>query len=271
MKPMEGAVTDVQTGYADGVLQIVLTRPPVNACSYSLYEGLSGALDELAQRDDVGAVVFRGEGRGFCAGADVRQFLDLTPQTRRARHDMVSGVMRKLYDAPVPVIVAIHGFAIGAGLAMASLCDIRFASPEAVFAMPEIDRGTVGGGGAFFNRLGIRSGQIREMLYTGRRYSAQEALDIGLIDHLVPLEELSDRVHQLAATIAAKSRLALRLTKQAANEAESLPGWYEGYVASHRHSAALVAGAEASEGVRAFLERRQPRYASASPTPELPV
>lgn len=253
-------MSEVRVSAADGIVEIVLQRPPVNACSYTLYASLKEALETVGNSTDVAVAIYRGEGKGFCAGADVREFLDLTPETRRARHDMVSGVMKSLFDVPIPVICQIHGFAIGAGLAMASLCDFRIASEDAVFAMPEIDRGTVGGGGAFFYRLGMRSGQIREMLYTGRRYTAAEALEMGLVEYVVSADKLDAKVRELAERIASKSLPALKLTKKAANEAESLPNWHDGYVASHPYSAQLTGGADAKEGVRSFLEGRQPKY-----------
>jgi enoyl-CoA hydratase len=246
------------------VLEVVMDRPPVNALGEQLKREMIATFESVNDQSNVSAVILKGAGKGFSGGADVTEFaglIDAPPEVRAERDVLTTRVYTSLYEVQVPVICQIHGFAVGGGLAIASLCDFRIAASDAFFSMPEIDRGTVAGGGSFFNRLGMRTGAIRQLVFTGQRFSAEAALNMGLVDSVVPDEELDSTSMALAEILGSKSRRALELAKRAANEAEIQPDWRVAYAAATKLNTELATSADGKEGFLAFLEKREPRYA----------
>ena len=240
---------------------LTLDRPPVNALSMELYSSLVARLDAVGSDPDLNVILLTGAGRrAFCAGADVKELSQLDSTTRRERHQFVSDVWSKVANVEIPTICAIQAPAPGGGAVLASLCDYRVASQDAFFSYPEVDRGTVAGGGVFLRKLGVPAGAIREILYTGRRYTAEEALALHLVDRVVPPDSVLEEAMGLAEAIAAKARLALVLMKRAIIESERETDWERGYRATHELSARLTGTPEAKEGMAAFLEGRGPTY-----------
>jgi enoyl-CoA hydratase len=157
----------------------------------------------------------------------------------------------------IPVIAAVNGPALGAGAVLAAVCDIRIASANATFGLPEINVGRCGGG-AHLGRL-VPQGMLRKMFFTGAPISAAEAYRIGLVEEVVAPERLRAAALELAAVIAEKAPLGLRLGKQALNEIELLPV-EEGYAREQCYSTQLLHTADAREATRAVLEKRPPVF-----------
>lgn len=240
------------------VAVITLNHPPVNALSASVWQGLDAAFDQLRGDESVNCAILTADGqKAFCAGADIAE-MDTAGIEERSRY--LHQVLTKINDTPLPVICAINGPVIGGGIVLSALCDYRIAAEEAIFQWTEIDRGTVSGGGAHMRRLGVAEATIREWLFSGRRFSAAEALSERLIDKIVPFGELSATVLKMAGTWASKARIALMATKQAMLTAEVHGDWREGYAATKAHVVDLRYSEEAKEGRRAFLEKREPNY-----------
>lgn len=245
------------------VALITLDRPPVNALSMAMYRAIAARLDQLAADESVHVGVITGAGRrAFCAGADIHELSTLDSTTRRERHEFVNGVWQKLGEAALPLVCAIGGAAPGGGAVIGSLCDYRIASDDSVFSYPEIDRGTVGGGGVFLTRTGVPPGPTRDILYSGRKMSAEQALALRLVDRVVPYDQLLPAALALADEWATKSRQALILMKRAIRAAEAETDWLSGYRATHAISAEFTGTAAAQEGLRSFREKRAPKYES---------
>lgn len=246
---------------SDGVALCTFDRPPVNAVSFEVYPDLRELAETLSADESVRCVVLTApsDARAWCGGADLNDFLPLDYETRMARYALINECMPVFYNLDRPVIAAMNMHAVGVGLVIASFCDIRIASEDAFFAAPEIDRGVLAGGGAFFSRLNMPQGTIREMIFTGRRFSADEMLRAGFLNYAVAKAEVLDRSMEMARVIAHKSLPALKANKTTFNDCEVL-SWQEGYKMTNPISAELTVGADAKEGIRAFLEKRSPSY-----------
>jgi enoyl-CoA hydratase len=223
----------VRYSSSGSVATITIDNPPVNAFSVAVWTAFSAALGRAAADEGIHAVIVTGEGnRAFSAGADVKESATLTAEQNRDRLELVGAGLRRLAAMPVPVVCAINGPAVGGGLNLSALCDIRIAADGASFSLPEIDHGRVGGGGAFVRQLGVPAGVINQMLYTGRRLGAREALAAHLVDEVVPAAELMARAVAVAGAIAAKPRSALTTMKRAIRAASAQPDWHSGYRAA---------------------------------------
>jgi enoyl-CoA hydratase/carnithine racemase len=240
---------------------VTLERPPVNALSYDVYRELTDVVDKIEKSDEIRVVILTGSpnSRAWVGGADVKDLVGLDYDTRKQRYELINRSVPRLYNLDRPVIAAINAAAVGAGVSLASLCDIRIASSKAFFAKPEIDRGVVAAGGIQMLRLNMHAGKIREMIYTGRRFSAEEMKEAGFIDYVVEPDMLLPKAMEIATLIAQKSLPALKANKICNNAVEGLP-WQEGYKMTQEYSARLTAGEDGKEGIRAFLERRPTKY-----------
>lgn len=240
---------DIET--TNGVAIIRLNRPPVNALSRDFYTALGKVLAELEEAEDHNvAVLSSAVPTVFCAGADLNEFKGITPQQRRERHTFVSTIYGQLGNLSLPVVCAINGPAVGGGFGIACLCDFRFMADDAWVSMPEIARGTVGGGGAMLRRLGVRETVIRDIHFTGRRVHAPEALELGIADRVLPHDDLVAAAVEFAGEIAQHDGAAIRLTKKALNVAERSADWLAAYNSTHDLAAELVA--------RSQTDHRQP-------------
>jgi enoyl-CoA hydratase len=242
---------------ADGGVAVVeLNNPPVNALSVELWTAIGAAFTAIAADTDVKSVILTGAGkRAFCGGADVRQFLVLTPETRQERQRQVNAMLDVLDKFPLPVVAAVNGPAVGGGITLCTTADIRVAAATAHFSMPEIKRGTAGGGGAFLRRLSMPEGLLRLMLFTGRRFSAAEMAQGHLIDVVVPAEDVFQTALGLATDIATKDRESLILMKRAILDSERTVGdWMVGYKATHSATAEMTGLSAGREGIQEFLK-----------------
>jgi enoyl-CoA hydratase/carnithine racemase len=239
-----------------GIMTVTFDRPPVNAVSFEVYPEIRDFSKAITANDNVRCVILtaKPDARAWCGGADLNDFLPLDYKTRMERYELINQCMPHFYELDRPVIAAINKHAIGVGLVLASFCDIRVASREAFFAAPEIDRG-----GAFLSRVGISQGKLREMIYTGRRFMADELKDTGFFNYIVPQAEVMPKSREIAEIIAKKSLPGLKANKVTTNASESM-SWTEAYKLTQEGSAKLTITADAKEGIRSFLEKRAPAY-----------
>jgi enoyl-CoA hydratase len=248
----------IRTEQEGRILRVIMDHAPVNALTSALYAELGDTFLRLVARDDVSVVVLRsGCEKAFCAGKDLKEFLGATIEEDPASAYNVRRTFEAIRHCPVPVIAEVDGPALGAGCVIAACADIRVASTRARFGMPEINVGRCGGT-AHVGRL-VPQGAMRLMWFTGEPIGAAEAHRIGLVDRLVEPGELAASVAALAATIAAKSPLGLRVGKKAMNEAEELPVDI-GYAHEQRYSTQLMHSEDAREATRAIVDKRAPVF-----------
>ena len=205
---------------AGGVGWITLNRPKtINAINDAIRTGVPAALDDFDRDDDVRVIVLQGSGpRGFCAGADIKESKPVEGPVAARHRLMKAPWIESLDRVSKPVIASIHGYCFGGGLELALACDIRIASADAMFALPETGLGLIPGGGGTqrLPRL-IGLAKALDLLITGERIDAAEALRCGLITRLVPERDaLAQATEDLATRIAARPAVATRYVKEAA-------------------------------------------------------
>jgi enoyl-CoA hydratase/carnithine racemase len=264
---MAGDGTDARKFFSiqtdtQGITTITLNRPPVNAISVAIYPEMRRIANMIMSTEETRVVILTAppNARAWCGGAELSEFVDLDYDARLARYDVINEYMPSLYNLDRPVIAAINKHAVGVGMVLASFCDIRIASEDAFFAVPEIDRGVLAGAGGFFMRLNMPQGKIREMIFTGRRFMAEELRETGFLNYIVPADQVMPKAREIAEIIAKKSLPALKANKRTMNAGETLT-WKEAYKMTQTESARLTDSKDAKEGIRAFLEKRPPNYA----------
>jgi 2-(1,2-epoxy-1,2-dihydrophenyl)acetyl-CoA isomerase len=256
-------VAEVESRLDGAVLTITLNRPEVlNALNGAAHVALAAAL-ERAREPDVRAVVLTGAGRGFCVGQDLQEFRagagDIAERLRD-RYNRHAVAIRSLEK---PVLAVVNGPAAGAGLSLAFACDVRIASDEASFVPAFIGIGLVpDAGGTWFARRLLGTARAFEWLTTGRRLTAAEALQWGLVSEVVPAAELEQRTHEVAELFAAMPTRAVWETKRLLDTAETatLDQQLEGEAWTQ---AELVRTPDFTEGVAAFLEKREAAFTGA--------
>jgi len=202
-----------------GVAEVLLDHPPVNAPDSVGWAKLAELFESLSRDDAVRVVMIAAEGRGFCAGVDIKELAaDSTKITavNKGCYDTFAAI----HDCRVPVIAAAHGFVLGGGIGIVGSCDIIIASEDAIFGLPEIDRGALGAASHLLRMFPIQ--KVRKMLYTGEPITAAEAYRLGAIESVVPRDEVRARARELADSIAGKSPKAVRLAKESLNGIELL-------------------------------------------------
>jgi len=243
------------------VAVLTINRPDkLNALSQQVRDEMLEILERLETDDEVGVLVVTGAGeKSFVAGADIGEFAGRSPFDQR--HAMRSPrVFDVMANYPKPVIAMINGFCLGGGCELAMSCDVRVASDRARFGQPEINLGLIPGGGGTqrLPRL-VGSGHAMRLILTGDIIPADEAHAIGLVDLLVPHEELRAKTLELAAKIASKSPLTLKVAKQAMRASESMA--IDDGISYERDLFCLGFSSEdKEEGVAAFLEKRPARW-----------
>jgi enoyl-CoA hydratase len=253
---------DVTTATRHGVAVVTLDRPPVNALSSEFYRAFIAELTATGMDSTVQAVVIRSGRPGiFCAGADIKELRGLSGaealEMDIRRQNLAREVFETVFELPQPTIAAVDGAAFGAGAVVASCCDIRVGSAAASFVLPEINIARCGGARHLMRHL--PQGTVREMFFTGRPLGADEAYRLGLLQKLADVGKVDDLAFELAAEIATKSPLALRVGKQSLNRSEPLPV-AEGYAVEQQHTLRLARSTDALEASQAFIEKRAPRF-----------
>lgn len=248
----------VRLDVADYVAVVTMDRAPVNALSRQMRRELIAAFDEISERDDIRCAVIIGTGKTFCAGADLRDRPDADIAGDFLEHNRVTReTTNAIRECAKPVIAAINGTALGAGFAIAAACDILFASEEASVGMPEINVGLAGGASMLKTLFGRST--LRRMFFTGQRLSAHDLYRRGVIEEVVPTDQLLETAKALAAEIASKSPLATVYAKRAANMVDVMPQ-RDAYRFEQEYTMALAKTEDAREARIAFLEKRQPVF-----------
>jgi len=206
----------------------------------------------------VRCVVIRAEGRGFQAGVDVKELAadgSLIVEVNRGCYDSFAAI----YDCPVPVISAVHGFCLGGGIGIAGASDLVIASEDATFGLPEIDRGALGAATHLMRMVGMQ--KTRRMLYTAESIDAREMYRLGAVESVVPREQLRDEALALARNIASKSPKAMRLAKWSLNGIELLDV-KQSYRFEQGFTLELYTSPDSQEARDAFVEKRKAGFGS---------
>ena len=242
----------IDSAVSEGIAEVVINNPPVNALDSAGWFEFADTVKSLGARDDVNCMVIRAEGRGFQAGVDIKELAEdgtKIVDVNRGCYDTFAAI----YDCPVPVISAVHGYCLGGGIGISGASDIVIASEDATFSLPEIDRGALGAATHLMRLFGMQ--KTRRMLYTGEAIDAQEALRLGGVESVVPRDELQDAAMALAATIAAKSPKALRLAKWSLNGID-LMDIKKSYRFEQGFTLELYTSPDSQESRDAFIEKR---------------
>ena len=244
------------TVHDDGVAEVVLDRPPVNALDAAGWNALAAEIEALGRRAGVRVIVLRAEGRGFCAGVDIKE-LNADPGLIVAVNAGNYATFKAVHLNPVPVIAAVHGFVLGGGIGICGAADIVIAADDASFGLPEVDRGAMGGAAHLQRMFGVQ--KTRYLFFTGEMIGAPEALRLGAIERVVPRAELRDTALAVAAKIAAKSPAMIRIAKEALTgiedgDLEAKYRWEQGFTLQAYMSP------DSAETRRAFVDKREAKF-----------
>lgn len=241
---------------SEKIATITIDCPPVNAITLADYAEIADTFEAMADWSDVNCAILTGSGsKAFCAGLDLNEFVAATLEQDPGRARIVRRCFEAVRHASIPVIAAVNGPALGAGTVLASCCDIRIASENSRFGMPEINVGRCGGAAHMMRH--IPQGLLRRMYFTGMPISAAQALQCGFIQEIVPSDELASTARGLAAIIASKAPIGLRMAKEALNKVEFMQT-EDGYQLEQSYSTALMATTDAREATLAVVEKRAP-------------
>jgi len=244
-----------------GVAVVTLCRPEkLNALDAGVLDELEGVVDELGRDPEVVAVVLTGEGKGFVAGADISELVQLDAGTGYEKMRRGQRLMDRIENSPKVWIAAINGYALGGGLELALACDVRLASEKAKLGFPEVGLGLMPGYGGT-QRL-VRStglGWAKYAILSGRMLNASEALSMGLIQGVYQPDDLLAKALELANEIATKGPLALATAKRSVHNAVSM-SLADGLEEEARLFGDLCETADSKEGLTAFLEKRKAEF-----------
>lgn len=238
---------------------VTLNRPHVmNALNHRLVREVMDALEAFDNDEDIGAIVITGNEKAFAAGADIKEMNEKSAEQIRET-DHVAAFSR-IMNIRKPVIAAVSGYALGGGFELAMSCDMIVASESAKFGQPEITIGVIPGAGGT-QRLTHTVGKAlaMEMILNNRTLSAQEALQFGLVNRVVPVDQCLNEVLKLAEEIASRAPVAVRLAKQMINQAYELT-LTEGLQKEMQEFYRLFGTEDQKEGMKAFVEKRKPNW-----------
>jgi len=210
----------------DAIASVTLNRPEaLNVYNIQMRDDLFEVLSAIRDDDEIRVVIFKGEGeKAFCAGADLSEFLTAPPPTEARRIRFERDVWGLFLRIPQPLIAALHGYVLGSGIEIALCCDIRIASDDATFGLPEVGLGIIpAAGGTQTLPRTIGKARALEMLLTNRWIDANEALKIGLVNRVVEKDKLIKTAEEMAGTIASHDPHAVRNAKQAVIRGLGLP------------------------------------------------
>jgi enoyl-CoA hydratase/carnithine racemase len=252
----------IQYQLEEGVALVTLQRPQVrNAISRSLLEDMEGVLKEVETTSSARAVIITGAGdKAFCAGADLKERAGMSPEQVDAFLKTINALYTAVENFKLPVIAAINGAAFGGGLELALAADIRLAADSAVMGLTETRLAIIPGAGGT-QRLPriVGLAKAKELILTGRRIDAGEALTIGLINHIFPADQLMDQSRKLAQEICQGGPIAVQQAKVAINR-----GWetdlQTGLSIESSAYALCMPTEDRLEGLQAFREKRKPEY-----------
>jgi enoyl-CoA hydratase len=244
-----------QTVITDGIAELVIDAPPVNALNDAGWHALADEIARLGREPSARVILLRAEGRGFCAGVDIKE-LNAHPEKIVSVNAGNYRSFEAVHRNPLPVIVAVHGFVLGGGIGLAGAADIVVAADNATFGVPEVDRGAMGGG-AHLQRL-FPVQKVRMMYFTGDAISAAEAHRLGAVERVVAPALLREAALEIARKIAAKSTAMIRLAKESLNgiedgNLEDKYRWEQGFTLQ------AYMAKDSAETRAAFVEKRDAR------------
>jgi enoyl-CoA hydratase len=246
---------------ADRVATLTVNRPDkLNALNDATIAELGNAIEQVRVDDAIAGVLLTGAGRAFVAGADISELSNQTPVLAKARARAGQDVFRRFETCPKPVIAVVNGFALGGGCELAMACHIRIASEAAKFGQPESKLGLLPGygGSQRLPRL-IGKGRATQLLLTGEMIDAAEAYRIGLVNKVVPADQLMGEATKMMKTILANGPLAVALCIEAVDRGLQM-SLEEGLILEANHFGLLAATEDMREGTRAFMEKRAPAF-----------
>jgi len=252
----------IQLSIDSGVATLTLNRPDKrNAISYELIDDLLAGLQEVSNSPAL-VLIVTGAGKAFCSGMDLENLKALTGRTLEQNvkdSETMANLFRALYDFPKPTIAAVNGPAIAGGCGLATLCDFTLAIPEAKFGYTEVRIGFVPAIVSTFLLRQVGEKNARDLLLTGRIIEAQEAHRLGLVNEIVPAENLMTRARELASQLMENSPASLAYTKRLLSEhaRRALDPQIRSAV---RENASIRATQDFREGVTSFLEKRKPHW-----------
>ena len=228
----------------------------MNAFTAQGWADIATGLEQLGQDDSVRCIIIAAEGRGFCAGVDIKELQSdssLITKVNKGNYDTFKAIHRN----PKPVIVAVHGFVLGGGIGISGAADIIVASECATFAVPEVDRGAMGGGAHLQRMFPVQ--KVRYMYFTGDAIDAAEAHRLGAVERVVPRDQLLDTAREIAQSIAEKSPRMIALAKEALNgiedgNLEDKYRWEQGFTQE------AYASKDSQEARDAFVEKRDANF-----------
>ncbi|WP_320838448.1 enoyl-CoA hydratase family protein [Zhongshania sp.] len=239
-----------------GIAEVIFNHPPVNAFNSAGWLAIAAELNALGENPDVRAIIIAAEGRGFCAGVDIKELAAnsaMITKVNKGNYDTFKAIHRN----PKPVVVAVHGFVLGGGIGISGAADVLVASECATFAVPEVDRGAMGGGAHLQRMFPVQ--KVRYMYFTGEPIDAQEAYRLGAVEKVVPRDQLLDTARDIARKIAAKSPRMVQLAKEALNgiedgNLEDKYRWEQGFTQE------AYADPDSQEAKDAFVEKRDAKF-----------
>ena len=249
---------NIRIDVADGILRLTIDRPKVlNALNAATVQELYRVFQMARDDDSVRAVIVTGAGeKAFVAGADINELAAQTPISGKETSSRGQNVFNYIERFPKPVIAAINGFALGGGCELALACHIRIASENAQLGLPEVTLGIIPGyGGTQRMARLLGKGRALELICSGERVKADEAARIGLVNRVVPLDQLLPTCEELAKKIASRAPLAIRAAIEAVVIGSEMPS-EEGQLLEATLFGLLCATEDTKEGMRAFLEKR---------------
>lgn len=249
------------TDLNDGIFTITINRPEkMNALNQAVMKELGQAVDEVYHNEDIKSVLVTGTGdKAFVAGADISEFLNLSPAEGADLSRRGQGLLRKIAHAPKAFVAAVNGFALGGGLELAMACHFRITAEHARFGLPEVSLGLIPGYGGTqrLTRL-VGPGRALEMMMTGDMITADRALLMGLVNHVVPSAELIATVKTLLTRIQGRAPLAIAKLIASVNASQEQGG--NGYNEEAHLFGELFKTEDLIEGAQAFLEKRKPVF-----------
>lgn len=244
----------------EGIGILTISSPAtLNALNTTILGELNAFIDEL-DTNTIRVLIITGEGKAFVAGADIAQMSNLNAEEGYQFGKFGATVFKKIEDLPIPVIAAVNGFALGGGCELAMACDIRIASQKASFGQPEVNLGIIPGfSGTYRLSKLVGQGIAKELIYTGNRIMADEALRIGLVNKVVAPEELLDATLTMAESILTSAPIAVRLAKKCINENYDLNAC-DAIELENKYFSECFATADQKEGMAAFLGKRKAMF-----------
>src|SRR5919202_6572976 len=244
----------------DDIARVTMNRPKKrNALSLEHMRELISCFREIGERRDTSVVILRGEGGAFCAGHDLSEMVGRDPEFYRRLFDVCCELMETIQSLPQPVIAQVHGVATAAGCQLAASCDLVVASEEARFATPGVKIGLFCSTPMVALSRSVGQKKAMEMLLTGDFISAEEALAEGLVNKVVPSENLEAETRKLAGKIVEASPLVVGVGKQAFYRQIEMPT-EQAYAYTKEVMSFNASFADAQEGICAFLEKRKPEW-----------